>query len=63
VVRFAKRHDVRFIELTLGMRSNLDWVVQFRCYGHDALRLAINAQRVTCKVRLSKGLPGCAVAA
>ena len=58
MMRFAQRHDVRFIELTLGMRSNLDWVVQFRCYGHDALRLAINAQRVLREIRLPKDLPG-----
>ena len=46
MVRLAQRHDVRFIELTLGMSSNLNRVVQLRCYGDDALSLAINTQRV-----------------
>ena len=27
VVRLAQRRDVRFIELTLGMLSNLDWMM------------------------------------
>jgi hypothetical protein len=43
MVRLAKRHDVRFIELTLGMHSNLDRVVQLRRHRKNALRMAINA--------------------
>ena len=58
MVRLAQRHDVRFIELTIGMRSNLNRVVQLRCYGDDALSLAINTQRVLREIRLPKDLPG-----
>jgi hypothetical protein len=63
MVRFAQRQDVRFIELTLGMLSNFVRVMEFRRQGYNALRLAVNAQRVARKVRLPKGLPRCAVAA
>jgi hypothetical protein len=63
MVGFAKRHDVRFIELTLGMLSNLGRVMQFRRQGYNALRLAINAQRMPCEVRPPEYPPRCAVAA